>query len=127
MFRIGFDCKMKILLYDDHLRINLNILEKIGAAKGSFHIPYSNIVSAFSESPHSLSGFKAAGTNLPKVLEIGTYISEKQRQFWYVRKRKDGYLILVLKSDFYSKIIIESEESQVLAKTITANIEKNSN
>ena len=110
---------MKILLYDDHLRINLNILEKIGAAKGSFHIPYRNIVSAFSEPPHSLSGFKAAGTNLPKSLEIGTYISEKQKQFWYVKKRKHDYLILVLKSDFYSKIILESEESLDLTDTIT--------
>ncbi len=116
---------MKILLYDDHLKINLNILEKIGAAKGSFHIPYSNIVSAFSEPPHNLSGFKAAGTNLPKILEIGTYISEKQKQFWYVKKRKYNYLILVLKSDFYSKLIIESEESLDLADTITKNIEKN--
>ena len=41
---------MKIILFDDHLRINLNILEKIGAAKGSFNIPYDNIVSAISES-----------------------------------------------------------------------------
>jgi hypothetical protein len=66
---------MKILLYDDHLRINLNILEKIGAAKGSFYISYDNIVSAFSEPHHNLSGFKIAGTNLPTVLEIGTYLA----------------------------------------------------
>ena len=83
--------KMKIHLYDDHLRINLSILEKIGAAKGSFHIPYSNIVSAFSEPPHNLSGLKVAGTNLPKVLEIGTYLAGTQKQFWYVKKRRHSF------------------------------------
>ncbi len=34
-------------------------------------------------------------------------------------------LVLVLQSDFYSKIIIESEKSRELAKTITEKIEKN--
>ena len=116
---------MKIILYDDHLRINLNALEKIGAVKGSFYIPYSNIVSAFSEPHHNLLGFKIAGTNMPKVLEIGTYLAGTQKQFWYVKKRKYDYLVLVLKSDFYSKIIIESKESKELAEAITENIEKN--
>ena len=116
---------MKVLLCNDHLRINLNILEKIGAAKGSFYIPYSNIVSTFSEPSHNLSGFKVAGTNLPKALEVGTYLAGTQKQFWYVKKRKHDYLVLVLKSDFYSKIIIESEKSKELAQTITENIEKN--
>jgi len=116
---------MKIILYDDHLRINLNVLEKIGAAKGSFHIPYNNIVSVFSEPHHKLLGFKIAGTNLPKVLELGTYLTRTQKQFWYIKKRKYNYLVLVLKSDFYSKIIIESEESKELAEAITENIEKN--
>ena len=115
---------MKILLFDDHLRINLNMLEKMGAAKGSFYIPYPNIVSAISEPPSNLSGFKVAGTNLPKILEIGTYLSGTQKQFWYVKKRKYNYLILVLKSDFYSKIIIEIKESQGLAQAITEKIEK---
>lgn len=53
---------MKIVLFDDHLRINLNVLEKIGAAKGSFYIPYDNIASVFSEPPHSQIGLKIAGT-----------------------------------------------------------------
>ncbi|QMU55170.1 MAG: hypothetical protein GKS07_09935 [Nitrosopumilus sp.] len=72
---------MKIHLYDDHLRINLRLLEKIGAAKGSFYIPYRNIISAFSEPARSLPGFKVAGTNLPKILEIGTYLAGTQKQF----------------------------------------------
>ena len=109
---------MKVILFDDHLRINLNILEKIGAAKGSFYIPYDSIVSAISEGPHSLPGTKLAGTNLPKILEIGTYLSGTQKQFWYVKKRKHNYLILVLKSNFYSKIILELENSDDVSKKI---------
>ena len=115
---------MKILLFEDHLRINLNTLEKIGAAKSSFNITYDKIVSAISKSPFILSGFKVSGTNLPKILEIGTYLSGTQKQFWYVKRRKYNYLILVLKSDFYSKIIVETEDSWELAQAITKKIEK---
>ena len=116
---------MKIFLYDDHLRINLSILEKIGAAKSSFYIPYDQIISAFSEHPHTLSGLKVAGTNLPKILELGTYLAGTQKQFWYVKKRKHDYLVLVLKSNFYSKVILETKKSKELADAITKNIGTN--
>ncbi len=115
---------MKIILYDDHLRINLSILEKIGAAKGSFYIPYDHIVSAISEDPHNLPGMKIAGTNLPKLLELGTYLSGTEKQFWYIKKRKHNFLILVLKSNFYSKIILELENSDNVSKKINELIGK---
>ena len=115
---------MKVILYDDHLRINLSILEKIGAAKGSFYIPYDQIVSAISEEPHNLPGMKIAGTNLPKLLELGTYLSGTEKQFWYVKKRKHNFLILVLKSNFYSKIILEMENSDNVSKKINELIGK---
>lgn len=115
---------MKVILFDDHLRINLSILEKIGAAKGSFYIPYDDIVSTISESPHNLPGMKIAGTNLPKLLEIGTYLSGTQKQFWYVKKRRHNFLILVLKSNFYSKIILELENSDDVSKKINELIGK---
>ena len=79
---------MEILLYDDHLRINLNILEKIGAAKGSFYVPYNNIVSAFSEPPHEISGLKIAGTNFPKLIELGTFLSGTQKKILLHQKKK---------------------------------------
>ena len=115
---------MKVVLYDDHLRINLSILEKIGAAKGSFYIPYDQVVSAISEEPHNLPGMKIAGTNLPKLLELGTYLSGTEKQFWYVKKRKHNFLILVLKSNFYSKIILEMENSDNVSKKINELIGK---
>lgn len=83
---------MKIVLFDDHLRINLNVLEKIGAAKGSFYIPYENIVSAFSEPPHSQLGLKIAGTNLPRILELGTYLAKRQNNSGIQRKENMIFL-----------------------------------
>ena len=115
---------MKVILFEDHLRINLSILEKIGAAKGSFYIPYDQIVSAISEEPHNLPGMKIAGTNLPKLLDLGTYLSGTEKQFWYIKKRKHNFLILVLKSNFYSKIILELENSVDVAKKINELIGK---
>ena len=115
---------MKILLHDDHLRINLNILEKIGAAKGSFYIPYENIASAFSEPPHSQLGLKIAGTNLPRVLELGTYLAGMQKQFWYTRKRKHDFLVLVLKSNFYSKIVLELQDSKEVADRLNELLDR---
>ena len=115
---------MKVFLYDDHLRINLSILEKIGAAKSSFYISYDQIVSTISEEPHNLPGMKIAGTNLPKLLELGTYLSGTEKQFWYIKKRKHDFLILVLKSNFYSKIILELEDSDGVSKKINKLIGK---
>ena len=115
---------MKIVLNSKYLSIQLDILEKIGAAKGTFHIPYENIISAFSEEPHSLKGFKIAGTNIPKLLEIGTYLSGTQKQFWYVKKRKHDFLVLVLKSNFYSKITLEIKDSHTLAGKINEKLAK---
>ena len=109
---------MKVILYDDHLRLNLSVIEKIGAAKSSFYIPYSQIVSAISVGPHNLPGMKVAGSNLPNLLEIGTYLSGTEKQFWYIKKRKYDFLILVLKSNFYSKIILELENSNDISKKI---------
>ena len=117
---------MKIILFDDHLRINLSILEKLGAAKGSFYIPYENIASVFSESPHPQFGIKLAGTNLPRILELGTYLAGKQKQFWYTKKRKYDYLVLVLKSNFYSKIILEIKDSKELITQIREKMDANS-
>ena len=116
--------KMKIILYDDHMRINLNVLEKIGAAKGSFYISYENIVSTFSEPPHSQLGLKIAGTNLPRILELGTYLAERQKQFWYTRKRKYDFLVLVLKSNFYSKIILELQDSKEIADKLNGLLDR---
>ncbi|WP_179363139.1 hypothetical protein [Nitrosopumilus oxyclinae] len=102
----------------------MNLLEKIGAAKGSFYIPYDDIVSVFSESPHSQSGLKIAGTNLPRILELGTYFADKQKQFWYTKKRKYDFLVLVLKSNFYSKIILELADSKEIASELNKLLEK---
>ncbi|MEX0862319.1 hypothetical protein [Nitrosopumilus sp.] len=109
---------MKITLHDDHLRINLNALEMIGSAKTSFFIPYESIVSAFSESPHGVAGFKLAGTNFPKLIELGTFLSGTQKQFCYIKRRKNNFLVFVLKANFYSKIILELQDSEDLAKKI---------
>lgn len=100
------------------------MLEKIGAAKGSFYIRYENIVSAFSEPPHSQLGLKIAGTNFPRILELGTYLAERQKQFWYTRKRKHDFLVLVLKSNFYSKIILELQDSKEIADKLNELLEK---
>jgi hypothetical protein len=113
---------LKIILFDDHIRINLNVLEVLGAAKTSFFIPYESIVSAFSESPHGVAGFKLAGTNFPKLIELGTFLSGTQRQFCYIKRRKNNFLVLVLKANFYSKIILELQDSKELAKKINEKL-----
>ena len=115
---------MKIFLHLDYLSIQLDILEKIGSAKGTFHIPYENIISAFSEEPYSLKGFKIAGTNIPKLLEMGTYLAGTQKQFWYIKTRKSNFLVLVLKANFYSRIILEIKDSHILAEKISKKLEK---
>lgn len=113
---------MKLTLHENHLRINLNVLEMIGSAKGSFFILYGNIVSAFSEAPHGFMGFRLAGTNFPRLIELGTFLSDNQKKFCYIKQRKNSFLVLVLKSNFYSKIILEINNSEETAKRINEKL-----
>ena len=115
---------MKIILHEDHLRIVLNALEMICGAKGSFAIPYGNIVSTFSGPPHAFTGFRLAGTNFPRLIELGTFLSGTQKQFCYIKQRKNNFLVLVLKSNFYSKIILEIKDSKEIAKKINEKLGK---
>ena len=112
---------MKISINVDHVKIDLNIKEKIGAARGSLKILFKNIVSAFSESPSRPSGMKIIGTNIPGMIELGTYLAGSQKEFWYTKKGKTNHLVLVLKSNFYSRIILETEDSVKLAQKIMEN------
>ena len=88
---------MKIILGDENLQIKLNTLEKMGAAKGSIVVSYFDIVSAFTEKPSSPSGMKLVGTNLPGMIELGTYVSGNGKEFWYARKGKNDFLIISTK------------------------------
>ena len=112
---------MKISVNEDYVKIDLGIKEKIGAARGSLKIPFKNIVSAFSEPPSHPSGIKIVGTNIPGMIELGTYLAGTQKEFWYTKKGKVNYLVLVLKSDFYSRVIVETENSIELAQKIMDN------
>ena len=96
----------------------------MGAAKGSIVVSYSDIVSAFSEKPSSPSGMKLVGTNLPGMIELGTYLAGSGKEFWYTRKGKNDFLIIVLKSNFYSRLIIETEDCAELAQRIAEKLEQ---
>ena len=96
----------------------------MGAAKGSIVVSYSDIVSTFTEKPSSPSGMKLVGTNLPGMIELGTYMSGNGKEFWYTRKGKHDFLIVVLKSNFYSRLIIETQDCIDLAQKITERLEK---
>ena len=115
---------MKIVLDDENLQIKLNTLEKMGAAKGSIVVSYYDIVSAFSEKPSSPTGMKLVGTNLPGMIELGTYLTRTGKEFWYTRKGKNDFLIIVLKSNFYSRLIIETKDCVELAQKIIEKLEK---
>lgn len=67
---------------------------------------------------------KIIGTNIPGMVELGTYLAGTQREFWYTKKGKNNYLILVLKSNFYSRIIIEIENSNELSQQINDKLGK---
>ena len=105
---------MKISIKQDHVKIDLGIKEKIGAARGSLKIPFDNIISVFSDTPSHPTGMKIIGTNIPGMIELGTYLAGTQKEFWYTKKGKNDYLILVLKSNFYLRIIIETENCRVI-------------
>ena len=68
-----------------------------------------------------------AQTSPPKMLEIGAHLSDTQKQSQYTKTRKNNYQALVLKPNFYSKIILEVRDSQILVEKICNKLEKPNN
>ncbi|MEK7152339.1 MAG: hypothetical protein AAB834_00175 [Patescibacteria group bacterium] len=102
---------MKFITEANQLTIILEGFEQLWALKRRIQVPHFAIseVDYLSQQP-SLQDYRGylrfPGTALPWRFLAGSYVHKGEREFWYVRMKQPGVLIVTLKSDTtnYDKI-----------------------
>ncbi|MBC7825719.1 MAG: hypothetical protein H7126_18010 [Candidatus Parcubacteria bacterium] len=106
---------MQLSINHDRLRIDLNAWERILAFffNQTLEIPLNHIHQATVEKPETdWKEVRLPGTFLPGVIKAGTYYTSRGREFWVVNRDGDC-LTLELENEFYKKIVLTIEQSQV--------------
>ena len=93
---------MKFITEPNQLTIKLEGLEQLWALKRRLQIPHYAIsqVDFLPQQPpmQDFKGFlRIPGTAFPWLFYAGSYTRRKQREFWYVRMRQPGVLVLSIK------------------------------
>ena len=106
---------MELSIDCDRLRINLNLWERTLAFffNQTLDIPLNHIRQATVAKPETdWKDVRLPGTFLPGVVKAGTYYTSQGREFWVVTRDEDC-LTLELDDEFYKKIVLTIEQSQV--------------
>ncbi len=106
---------MQLSINHDRLRIDLNAWERILAFffNQTLEIPLNHIHQATTETPETdWKAVRLPGTFLPGVIKAGTYYTSRGREFWVVTRDGDC-LTLELEDEFYKKIVLTIEQSQI--------------
>ncbi len=95
---------MKFVAADDALTIKLEGAEKVWALKSRLRLTKKSIVDIdYIPTRPTMQDFKGyfriPGTALPWLFLAGTYRTKTSKEFWYVRMRTPGVLVITLRPD----------------------------
>lgn len=106
---------MKIVAKADRLLILLEGMERFWAAKAHILLQVNDVVSVVwnHELPVRPNGFyiRAPGTSVPSYFAAGSYMSGDAWEFWYLKRRTPGELIITTKLKKYRVIRLTIDES----------------
>ena len=115
---------MQIISDDSNLYIKFNITEKILGVHGSFTIPLDTISDIHTDIPkHMPHGLRFPGTFFPGLIKAGTYLTNRGKEFWYATRNKK-LLCIELKQGFYKKIILSTNDNELIKNRILEKIRK---
>jgi hypothetical protein len=106
-------------IVDSNLIIKIQGFHKVLCFKRVLKIPMKQIaaVKHFTEDDKGMfKGLRALGINIPGIITAGTFYQEGKKTFWDVRNPSQS-IILELKDNSFSKIIVEvSDRNAIIAK-----------
>jgi hypothetical protein len=114
---------------DKDMTITVEGLDKVLAFKGHVTIPLEH-VAGIEKNTEPLMDFKDAtfgiGTIFAGRIQTGTFKEAGEKSFWDVRDPQKA-VIISLKDEIYSKIIVEVENSDESITNVRAALEKSKN
>ncbi len=115
---------IKTKISGDSLRIEFTGLSVLWTLKRAIQFPLKNILGATFD-PNSIAlpkGFRSPGLHVPKILTAGSYSKDGERQFWFVSSGRNA-VVLRLKNEKYSQVVIEVPNPQDLVSKINSSID----
>jgi hypothetical protein len=115
---------MKFVTQDNALLIQLEGMERVWALKGHLHVPRTAVLDVdYNAQRPAVQDFwgylRIPGTSLPWRFLAGTFWRNKEREFWFVRMKHLGVMLIELKpdADAYRRIRIgcDPETAQAVA------------
>ncbi|MCA9301445.1 hypothetical protein KC974_02720 [Candidatus Saccharibacteria bacterium] len=107
---------MKFLIDEEDLEIILEGKEKAFALKHKIIVTAHSVVNvewvSGTVNTWRLSGLRAPGTGLPGVFYAGSFYRKSGWEFWYLRVRKPGYVIITTNLKRYHVLRISVSEEQ---------------
>jgi hypothetical protein len=94
-------------------------LDVIWALRRSLTIPLAHVVEAKVEPVAGKPGWKMWGTGIPRGFSAGKFRSQGKSEFW-VAHQKQAALVITLRDETYSRIVLQVENPQAAAEMINA-------
>lgn len=98
---------MKIISDKDHIRITLNLWEKILGFHGNFKIPKSHVLRISEGKPvWSVFDLRLPGTFFPGLIHAGTYYTTRGKEYWFTTLNRKKVYVIELQSENYKRLIL---------------------
>jgi hypothetical protein len=115
-----------ISINESNLCIDIKGIHKILSFKSQLKIPLDQVesVERNSEAVDTwYKGIRATGINIPNVITAGTFYQHGEKIFWDV-KNSDKSIIINLKDNSFSKVIVEVDDPDAVTNKIQSSIQR---
>lgn len=110
---------MKFHISDESLEIVLEGREKVWALKRRIIVPVETVINvewvSSTVNTWRLSGLRAPGTGVPGVFYAGSFYRKSGWEFWYLRVRQPGHIVITTNLKRYRVLRISVSEDQALS------------
>lgn len=104
---------MKIEVKGQRLVVLLEGMERVWALKASICLQVEDVVGVqwFAERPSPPLALRAPGTGAPRLFYAGSFWRKNAWEFWYLRVRVPGFLVITSKNKRYKVLRLTTDEA----------------
>ena len=119
----------QIEIADSNLKIEVLGWHKLWSFKSRLEFPLEHVVDVQrwqAETDRWYHGLRAPGTSLPGVIVAGSYHRREQgawRHYFYDVRKFDQAVVITLKNEWFSRVIVEVKNPDAVAKLISNYLE----
>ena len=109
---------MKLLLDSENLTLALTAKESVLALRRNICVPVASITNiewvSSTVNTGRLRGLRAPGTGLPGIFYAGSFYRKSGWEFWYIRVRQPGHIIITTTLKRYRVLRVSVVEDEAL-------------